>query len=185
MKEALLAHRYAKALFELAHEKDRLEEILHDMRLILEVSRESREFRHMLRSPVIRPDKKVAIFEAIFKGKVNEITLQYFRLLARNRRESFMDEISLRFIDVYKKHFNITTVYLKTVIPIGNDLRNQILKRLEKFTGGTIDLVEGIDESLIGGFVVNIEDQQYDASLLRQITRLKKEFDKNLYIREL
>ena len=185
MKEALLAHRYAKALFELAHEKGRLEQIRQDMQLILEASSESVDFRQMLRSPVIRPDKKVAVFVAVFKGKVDEITMEYFKLLARNRRESFMAEISKQFITIYKKHFNITTVYLKTATTVGEDLRKQILKRLEKFTGGTIGLVEKVDESLIGGFVVNIEDQQYDASLIMQIKRLKKEFDKNLYIREL
>ena len=185
MKEALLAHRYAKALFELALEKDKLEEIRHDMQLVYEVSSESMDFRPMLRSPVIRPDKKVAIVDAVFKDKTDRITLDYFRLLARNRREYFMDHISLQFMEIYKKHFNITTVYLKTAIPVSEDLRKQILRRLEKFTGGTIDLVEKIDDKLIGGFVVNIDDQQYDASLSRQISRLKKEFDKNLYIREL
>lgn len=185
MLESLLAQRYAKALFELSLELKKLDEVRQDMDILLEVSKISLDFRHMLRSPVIRADKKAAILRSMFKDKVSEITIKFLDLMAHNRREQFLDEVALQFIELYKEHKNITTVHLKTAVSISKELREEILKRLSKSTGGSIDLVETIDEELIGGFVVNIEDRQYDASLLRQITRLKKEFEKNLYIRDI
>ena len=47
----------------------------------------------------------------------------------------------------------------------------------------TIELTEELDEKLIGGFVLSFDDKQLDASILRQIKNLKKEFDINLYIK--
>jgi F-type H+-transporting ATPase subunit delta len=185
MLESLLSQRYAKALFELCLELKKLEEVRQDMDLLLDVSKISPDFRHLLRSPVIRSDKKASILRSIFENKVSEVTIKFLNLMAHNRREQFLDEVALQFIKLYKKHKNITTVRLKTAVPISKELREEILKRLRKSTGGSIDLVETIDKGLIGGFVVNIEDQQYDASLLRQIMRLKKEFEKNLYIRDI
>ena len=59
----------------------------------------------------------------------------------------------------------------------------RILTLLEKRASAQIDLKEKIDEDIIGGFVLSYEDKQYDASILRQIKNLRREFDINLYIK--
>ncbi len=47
----------------------------------------------------------------------------------------------------------------------------------------TVKLTEEVDEDLIGGFVLEFDDKQFDASIQRQISNLKKEFEVNLYIK--
>lgn len=184
MQESLLAQRYAKALFELALEQGKLEEIRSDMGVLLEVTSTSREFLVMLRSPVIRPDRKAAIMKAVFEKEVHAMTLSFFRLLTLNRRERHLDLIARGFIDLYKEQHHIITLEIKTAKAISAGMRDRIIARFEKFTGGKIELIEAVDEKLIGGFVVNWENNQYDASLLRKMNLLKKEFEKNPYIRE-
>jgi F-type H+-transporting ATPase subunit delta len=185
MHDALLAQRYAKALFELSLEIKKLEEVRKDMDLLLDTIQESKEFKQFLVSPVIQASKKAVILVSIFTGKVEPLTLRFFELLARNRRERNLKIIALEFIEQYKKHKNITTVKLQTAVKIGADLRDEILERLAKRTGGSIDLVEQVDEKLIGGFIVSIGNDQYDASLLRVFNQLKKEFEENPYVREI
>ena len=73
-------------------------------------------------------------------------------------------------------------MFLGTAVSISDRLKKDILERLARYTGGTIDLVEIVDEKLIGGFIVSIENEQYDASLLRTFNRLMKEFEENPYI---
>ena len=90
--------------------------------------------------------------------------------LAKNRREPNLKVIALEFIDLYKKFMNITTVTVKTAVKISEELKMDILERLSKRTGGEIELIEVVDEKLIGGFVVSVENEQYDASLLSVIT---------------
>ena len=182
MQNTLLAQRYAKALFELAVELNKLEEVKKDMDLLMDTIAESNEFRQFLVSPVIRADKKVAVLSGIFLDKVDSITMKFFELLAKNRREPNLLIIAEEFIVIYKKHKNITTVTVKTAVSISDRLKKDILERLARYTGGTIDLVEIVDEKLIGGFIVSIENEQYDASLLRTFNRLMKEFEENPYI---
>lgn len=185
MQNTQLAQRYAKALFELSLEMKQLEEVKEDMEMLLETIRASKEFKQFLVSPVIQAGKKAAVLNKIFKGQVTELTRKFFELLAKNRRENNMKLICLEFIDLYKDFKNITTVNLKTAVKISDRVKKEILDRMSGITGGSIDLIEEVDEKLIGGFVVNIEDTQYDASLQRVFNQLRKDFEENLYIREI
>jgi F-type H+-transporting ATPase subunit delta len=185
MLDSIISERYAKALFELSLESGRLEAVKNDMALLTEVIHASREFRHLLLNPVVRPDKKYGVLAEIFKDKAEPLTLQFFRLLCGKRREMHLEGIAREFIAKYKGHHNILTIEITTVSPLGDDLRSKIIALIEKRQGVTVDLVETIDPKLLGGFVVQTENKRYDSSLANSIRKLKKEFEENLYIREI
>jgi F-type H+-transporting ATPase subunit delta len=185
MQNTLLAKRYAKALFELSLELKKLDEVYEDMLLLQETVADSMAFRQFLVSPVIQADKKTKVMKAMFDGKIEEVTLRFMELLAKNRRESNLKIIVSEFIELFKEYKNITTVTLQTAVKISDSLKQDILDRLSKRTGGSIDLIEKVDEKLIGGYIVSVENSQYDASLVRVFNQLRKEFEENLYIREI
>jgi F-type H+-transporting ATPase subunit delta len=146
---------------------------------------EDREFVNFLRSPVIMPEKKVRTLEAIFKGKVHEITMNFIDLIALHRREKILDQIVRQFIELYKKKKNIITTNLTTAVEISPAVRDEIISLMERYTKGNIDLNENVDEDLLGGFVLTFEDKQFDSSLRNRINKLKKQFEENPYIREI
>lgn len=183
MKDTIIATRYARALFDLALEKDMLETVKADMELLISTVRQSRELGRMLKSPVIRTDRKIAIIRELFGKMMNEISLRYMEIIAKNGREVFLEGIAVEFTALYRKHMNIIPATLTTAVSVDDDIRNRIVNLLEKQTGATIELSEKVDPELIGGFILTYGDKQYDASLKRQIKRLRKEFDINLYIR--
>ena len=113
MLDSLIAERYAKSLFELALETGKLEQVRKDMDLIIEVCLSNRDFRQMLISPVIRPDKKIAVMDAIFTGKIEELTRQFYKLLSNKRREKYLEGIAKQFIAKYKKYFFIVLYFFK------------------------------------------------------------------------
>jgi len=183
MRETKVANRYAKALFDLAIDKSFIEAIKDDAGLIQKVCKENREFVLMLRSPVIKDSKKGAIVKAIFESKLHELTYKFLIIIIRNGREYLIPEIANQLIYIYKKHKNIIDVMLTTAAKVDNETKKQIVDLMQDRSGAEIDLTEEIDEELIGGFIVSTEDRQYDASVLRQIQNLNKEFDINLYIK--
>ena len=63
MLDSIIAERYAKSLFELSSEAGKLEQVKADMDLFLDILRSSPEFRHLLISPVVKPDKKISVLE--------------------------------------------------------------------------------------------------------------------------
>lgn len=185
MLDTLIAERYAKSLFELSLETGKLEQIRKDMDLMVDVCLNNRDFRQMLISPVIRPDKKIAVMDEIFTGKIEELTRNFYRLLMNKRREKYLEGIAREFIAKYKEYHNILVVEIRSAVPLSKETRDKIVAIIETRSTGTVELIETIDKTMIGGFIVSDEDRRYDASIKTTIKKLKKEFEVNLYIREL
>lgn len=185
MLDSIIAERYAKSLFELAIEMGKLEQVRKDMDLIIDVCQNNRDFRHMLLSPVIRPEKKIMVMDAIFTGKIEELSKQFYQLLCKQRREKFIEGIARQFISKYKKYHNIHVIEIRSATPLSEELRERVIDIIESRTKGTVELTETIDKNMIGGFIVSDEERRFDASLTTTIKKLKKEFEQNLYIREL
>jgi F-type H+-transporting ATPase subunit delta len=185
MLDSIIAERYAKSLFDLSLEKGKLEQVRKDMDLMVDVCLNNRDFRQMLISPVIRPDKKSAVMDDVFAGKIEAISKQFYHLLCQKRREKYLEGIAKQFIAKYKKYHNILVIEIRSAAPLSKELRDKIVAIIETRSKGTVELVELIDTKLIGGFIVSDEGRRYDASLTTTIKKLKKEFEENLYIREL
>lgn len=183
MRETKVAHRYATALFDLSIEMKLMEKIFDDVKLLQSVCIQSRDFVLMLKSPVINDKKKQAIFKDIFGKKVHELTLRFLLVITRNRRESILDVIAEQFIKIYQEYKNIVPTTLTTAVKLEAVTRDKIVTLLGDRREATIELSEEVDEEIIGGFVLEFEDKQYDASVLRKIKNLQKEFDVNLYIK--
>ena len=181
MREYRLAGRYAKALFDLAIEMKVLEKVYADAELIIDVCEKNKDFVLMLRSPIIKDVKKLAILKDIFEKNLNALTYKFLVLITRNKRESIIKEIAERFVDLYKEFKNILPVNLTASVILDEETKGKIMELLEKHSGSSIELTEQVDEELIGGFMLEFDNKQFDASVLRQIKNLQKEFDINLY----
>lgn len=185
MSDIRVASRYAKSLIELAEEKGILEEVHTDMQLFLNVTLQNRAFVLLLNNPIVKPDKKLAIINGIFKGKVQELTLAFFNIVASKNRESVLEQIAAEFKNQYNTIKNIQKASVTTAAPLPAGLRLELMQRLAAETGKTIDLEEIIDPSLIGGFVLRVGDQQIDSSVKYSLRKLKNNFKDNTYINKI
>jgi F-type H+-transporting ATPase subunit delta len=177
-----IAIPYARALFDFTMEKDVLEIVWNDMQTLGSLCKSNREFLLMLKSPILKTHKKQKIITAVFGGSFSRITLGFLRIIISKRRESLLPDIVLAFIGFYKEYKGILTTVVKTATPLTDAVRKQILEIMKTQTNGTVDLVEEIKEDLIGGFVLQWKDMQYDASILNQMQKMKREMaNLNLY----
>lgn len=183
MDITIISQRYAKALFGLSLEMKKLERIKEDVELVLSVTKENPEFMRLLKSPTIPAGKKNTIIAAIFKGHLDELTFKFLQLVTRKEREVFLLDICSSFIRLYKAHHNIVSIKLTSSEKIDEETRKSLIKLLTDDTNSVVDLTEEIDESIIGGFVLTMDDKKYDASIKRQLEKLGKTFEKNLYIK--
>jgi len=183
MPNPRLASRYAKSLIDLAIEKGQLENIFADMQWLQAVCKASREFVNVLKSPVIKADKKEKIVEAVTKGHVGEITTAFIRLMIRKSRESYLPEVVSAFITQYKVNKNIFTIKLTTASGLSEELKNAIVKQIRSTTNmQNIELETGVNEDLIGGFVLQAGDKLIDASIVYDLKNIAKQFENNDFI---
>jgi F-type H+-transporting ATPase subunit delta len=186
MQNPRLAARYAKSLLDLAIEQNQLEATLTDVQLLSDVCKQSREFCVMLRSPVINADKKQVIVDAVIGHRLSPLTKAFVTLLVTKGRESSLPEIADAFMQQYKTMKNIRTVKLTTAVPV-NDLVKQAIKTkvMGSLSSSTVELEEAVDPDLIGGFVLEMDDKLFDASVRRDLNDVRKQFLKNIYVSQI
>lgn len=182
MRISLIAERYAKALFELAVEKGQEDPIDSDARELASVCRENKLFVLILKSPVVSIEKKEKILKEIFEKQLHEMTMKFLLILVRKNREAYIPEIAERIIRQYKEYKQILPVVLTTAVPVSEAIRNRAISIMKKYTNWKIELVQKVNPEIVGGFILNWEDMQYDASIQYQIERMRKESARiNLY----
>ncbi|MGL5890825.1 MAG: ATP synthase F1 subunit delta [Bacteroidia bacterium] len=184
MRETRVSYRYAKALLDLAIEKGQLEQVREDMQLVRDTVHESRELEVLLKSPVVKTDKKQDILKAIFGGKIGVITTEFIDIITRKRREAELEIIAESFLSQYRINKNIVTAVITSAAALDDTLRKQVLEIVRQMAGTEVELTEKIDPELIGGFVLRVGDRQVDTSLIRQIRMLERSFSENPFIKE-
>ena len=161
-----LAGRYAKSLIDLAKERNQVEAIYNDA-LYFNAIAENNDFAVMMRSPVIPVDKKQTIFQAIFGNKVSDITTSFFKIVISKGRESFLKEIMNEVINQYNELKGITKVHFTSAV--SSTLKN-------------VDLTTKVDEKLIGGFVLEFDNNIFDSSVLKDLNDIRKQFVGNEFV---
>ena len=183
MRETRVASRYAKSLLELAIERSELEAVFADMKLVADACHENKELILLLKSPIIKPDKKLNIVNQIFASKIGKTVQAFIDILTKKKREYLLTEIAESFVIQYNIHQNICSAKIISAIPLTDKARTNILAAIKEVEGGKkVELVEEVDKDIIGGLIVRVGDKQMDASIQRKLNELRKNFNKNEYI---
>ena len=182
MKNARAAIRYAKALLNLAKDSKEETAVNDDMLFITTTISENEEFEVMLNSPIVKSSDKINVLNALFKEKVNTITLGLFHLLKDNKRIAMLASIAKQYAIIYdfEKHLQVAKV--TTAIPLTSEIEKQILEKIVTLTGEKASLENEVNPAILGGFILRVGDVQYDASISNYLNELKKEFDNSHYI---
>lgn len=174
MNDNKVATRYAKALFELAEEQNALDAVAEDMRDIQALTKENKEFRRLLDSPVIRGKKKEEIFRELFGKTYHGLSMQFLFLLLRNKRENYLKNIVLHFLDYQRKKQGIVDAQITTATPLEEKAISKMRKEIGKILHAEIAFHEKVDESLVGGFILRFDDKQMDASIRKQLNQIRR-----------
>lgn len=183
MPNPRIAGRYAKSLVDLAIEKNQLEAIYKDMLYLQQVCKSSRDFVNLLRSPIIKADKKEKIVTAVTDGKISEMTAGFNKLLISKGREEHLPEIITAAIAQYNQLKGIHKVKLTTAEPISDEIMKNITQKVKTETAlQNVELETTVKPELIGGFVLEFNSNLVDASIQRDLRDIKKQFSENIYI---
>jgi F-type H+-transporting ATPase subunit delta len=173
MNHSKITVRYAKALFITAKEAKSLDEVKADVDTILKVYSFSL-FKEMLESPVVKTSEKRKGVNEIFTGKVSSLTLNFFNLLLVNKRERYLPDILRNFKSLYKLNKGIKSAELTISAKIDDKFKSTFKELLKKTFNSEIELEEKIKPEIIGGFILKVEDEQYDASISSALAKIRK-----------
>ena len=169
-----LASRYAKAIYDLAQDNKTTDQVLLSMTSIFENISENKELNDFLSNVMISNDDKEAVLNKIFGSSTKEIH-QFFKLLKTNKRFAITKNVAHEYLLLAKKEQNIQDVYVTTAIALDNTLETQVLSVAKQMTNSHINLISQIDPNIIGGFIIRINDKEYNQSVVRKLQLIKKE----------
>ncbi len=187
MNNPRLAGRYAKSLIDLATEQKQVDAVYADMKWLHKICKSNPDFVNMLRSPVIKPAAKGNIIESITKERVSALSSAFIQLLVRKNREPNLPEIATNYIDQFNTLRNIHKVKITTAEPITEALKDAIMANVTATAkvGQTFEIETQVNNELIGGFLLETSGTLVDASILRDLKDIQKQFNNNDYLHRL
>jgi F-type H+-transporting ATPase subunit delta len=183
MRNPRLANVYAKSLIEFAQQQNQLDAAYTDMQYIIELCKASKEFDYVLASPIISEDKKLAAVSAVVKANVSQQSWAFITLVLKKNRANYLAQIAGAYVEQYNKLKGIHEVSLTTALPIDAALQNSIIDKLKQEAGfKSIQLTSKIDPSIIGGFILEFNNNLIDASVSKKLNDLKLIFQNNNFV---
>lgn len=175
MSEVRIARRYARALFEKAHEDKALETVVADVLNIQQACANSQDLVVFLNSPMLRKGVKKDALSKIF-ASCSDLSKQLMMLMTDKNRESYIPAMAAEFMVLYNKFKGITTAEVTSAVA----LSEQALQAVKKYvaqTSGANDVVlkQCVDPSVIGGMNIVFDGKIFDATISNQIIKLKKD----------
>jgi len=174
MNESQISVRYAKALFLSAAEHQKLEAVYKDMELLSDTCK-LEDFQYMLVMPSLQTSQKSRLIDSILKKHLSSLSLSMISLVIKNKREIYLPGIARNFSDLYRKSKGIRSATLVTAGQVDDAAMKSVKDLIKKTYDADVELSSSVDGDLIGGFVLTIENMQYDASVASSLRRMKKQ----------
>lgn len=176
MDQGLLPRRYAKALYKFADERHDTQAVYGFMENLDAAFDANPRLQQTIANPFVKTADKVALLTtAAGKNADSSATLaDFIKLLVENRRIDLAREIALAYMDTYRKANNIYKVSVISAAPLSQADNDRLKALVEKhLDGGTAQYENAVQPDLIGGFVINIDNERLDASVKHELEQLR------------
>ncbi|CVK16527.1 MAG: ATP synthase F1 subunit delta [Apibacter sp.] len=180
MSVVRLAKRYASGLWEYALSVHESETIIKEMKSLIDIIKQNKDFQFFLKSPIIETLKKVKIVNEIFKS-FSPISRNFITLVVKHKRENDLLEIAEQVLELYDVYNGIQRVEIISAIPLDQETTNKILNSYPKINQDKAIIENKIDGSIIGGYILRMDDQQIDASVKSELTNIQKKLSNKIF----
>ncbi len=167
-----IAERYAQAFFSLAHDEGKVAQLKGEAAALRTAC--SREFVRLLGNHAITKDEKKAVFRESLPGADKHL-MNFLYLLVDSGRGSHLPEILDGFISYCNDELNIQEVMVYSARPLSDEESGKLKDAIGAKLGKEVEITNRIDESLLAGTRIFINDRVYDSSLKARVRSLKEE----------
>jgi F-type H+-transporting ATPase subunit delta len=170
-----VASRYAKSLLDLSIEQNKVEVVKSDLESFLKVLAMNHNKRVLLRNPIVKAQIKINIVNKIFGASFDQLTLAFMAIVLKKGRGPYLKEIAESYIQQYNEMNNIITATVKSAVDLNESTSKEIQDFVAKSFNKKVILSQIKDQSLIGGFTLQIGDRMFDGSISGKLQKAKKE----------
>jgi len=174
MLKGAVGSRYAQALFDIAMQQNKLDQLEKELLAVKKVVADSRELQKVLYHPQVTPEEKKKVVKGIFKDKISKITANFLNLLIDHRREIYLEDIVSFFVNLSNRARNLVEVYAISAIELNNEEKKKLQDVMVKIARKKVQTYYAVDPNLLGGVVVRIGDRVIDGSIRTKLVNLRE-----------
>ena len=169
-----IAQVYARALFEVAKERDILDEIHDDLAAFTKALEENRELAVFFFSPYFSSEEKKNGLERAVTG-ADPIFMNFLETLLERHRMPVIFRMRARFEQLWDEENKLLPVEITSSIELDKEIVQSIGERIGEQTGQKVELSSKVDPDILGGLVVRVGNFVLDASIRNRLNQLRKQ----------
>ncbi len=171
-KQIGVARVYGRALLDLAERQGVADTVHDELGEIAELAETDARFARFIESPLVDPEDRERTLEMLFRGRVADVLVDALQIMNRKGRLAILPTMAQLYHEEHETLRGRVEVYVTSAVELAGSTKTRLRKSLAASLGKEVDLVERIDQALIGGLVVQVGDQKYDGSVRRRIENL-------------
>ncbi|WP_185855568.1 ATP synthase F1 subunit delta [Blattabacterium cuenoti] len=133
--------------------------------------------KKILSTHLLTSEKKIFYLEKIL-FYFDPLLCNFIKLVILKKREILLKKILFRYKEIYEENEkNMNTCIITTSIPLDKKIKNKILKKTNFFVGKNVKIINKIDKSIIGGFLIQTQYKKFDFSIKNKLEIISKKFN--------
>lgn len=179
MNEGKISGRYARVLYALAEEKGIQQEIYKKMITLSQAFIEVPDLTKTLANPMHTPEEKLSLLVTASGKNSSPFLTDFFRFVIKKEREEFMIFIAMSYQDYYREKQHIMVGKIISASPLKEASLARIRQIMKDKFASTIELTTQVEPSIIGGFVLEVDNYRMDSSIKTELQNIQKELTRD------
>ena len=172
-----IASVYARSLFEVAQEQDKLDKVRDELGEFADALNDSRELQVFFFSPYFSTKEKSEGLDKAISG-ADDTTLNFLRLLIEKHRMPVIFRVRAEFDQLWEEENKLLPVTVTSAVELPKATVKQIGDRIAEQTDRKVDLQSKVDPDILGGIVVRVGNSVLDASIRNRLENFRKQVAK-------
>ena len=173
-RNAPVVARYARALLQLANERKQAEAVRDELNALTEVFKASPQLTGVLADPAVSEAKRATLLQQAFAGRVSPTLLNFLGVLNAKGRLGLLPDMIEAYDDLLEGQLGNVEVDVTVAQRLDAGQLEQVRQRVSQALGRTAVVHQYVDESIIGGLVLRVQDKLIDASVRFQLEQMKR-----------
>jgi ATP synthase F1 delta subunit len=169
-----IAAVYARSLFEVAQDQDKLADVREQLGAFADALSETRELQVFLFSPYFSTAEKEEGLDRVVSD-ADPVILNFLKLLIEKHRMPVLFRIRAIFDALWEEENKLLPVSITSAVELDEAVVKQLVDRIAEQTDRTVEVTSQVDPDILGGIVVQVGNSVLDASVRNRLEQLRKQ----------
>ena len=171
-----VAATYARSLLELALQQGVVDAVREELTQVAQAVQADQALKLFMADPSISRDERARLIESTLKPQINPLLANFLQVVNLNGRMAMLDQIASAFESAVDEHNGRVDVEVTVATALDDAQLDQVRQRVSQALQKQAVVKQRVDDAIIGGLVLKVQDKLIDASVRSQLESMKQQF---------